>query len=507
MNSRQRALIGLSLTSFLLLSGCGKTVAASAVSAAAPVATETSTTQPDERALVEELSLVVTASEIYDLEQYPNLKKADLTGSTCYSAIEIFSKSHPDIEIIYSVFVGQDSFPSDSDHITVTGNNGSLDALIEAIPHLRNLKSLTLSGTVLSFDEMNELADRFPELFISYTVELLGEEYPPEQEELDLSDLTPDQVDSILPSLSRLKNLSRVELMKNGSCKLSKSDVSKLVHAAPDTVFHYTFDLFGRKVSTDEETITFENLRLTADRESEIREALDILSGCSYLILDNCGLDSETLAAIRADYDRTELVWRIHFGKYSALTNTDTILAVYNVFDDTVSELKYCKDVKYMDIGHNNKLTDLSFIGYMPDLEILIASQSGVSDLSGFENCKKLEFLELAYCGNLADLTPLSGCVNLKNLNVCYTKVSKLLALDGLPLERLSCKQTRVPANEQKIFKELHPDCLAMFTGTEPYAGAGWRYIDNGIHYTEIYKKVREVFDYDSLDAILKNND
>lgn len=43
------------------------------------------------------------------------------------------------------------------------------------------------------------------------------------------------------------------------------------------------------------------------------------------------------------------------------------------------------------------------------------------------------------------------------------------------------------------------PDCVTNFYGKDPYAGAGWRYVDNGKTYTEIYKKVREVFGYDDL--------
>lgn len=36
--------------------------------------------------------------------------------------------------------------------------------------------------------------------------------------------------------------------------------------------------------------------------------------------------------------------------------------------------MKYCEGVKYMDIGHNEYLTDLSFVSGMPNLEVMIAS-------------------------------------------------------------------------------------------------------------------------------------
>ena len=202
-----------------------------------------------------------------------------------------------------------------------------------------------------------------------------------------------------------------------------------------------------------------------------------------------------------------DLVWRVYFGtngQYSTLTNDDTIRAVYNVTDDTVYEMRYLRSAKYIDMGHNDTLTDLSFLAFMPDLEILILSGCAASDLSGIENCKKLEFLELANCMKLSDISPLAGCSSLKYLNICYTKVSSLMPLDGLDIQNLFCKQTRVNAEEQKQYKEIHEGTVAVFTGRDPYAGAGWRYVDNGYTYTEFYKKVREVFDLDEVDARLR---
>lgn len=497
MNLRQKACIGLSLCLLLTLSGCKNSSAAASKNIPETVAVETTVPETDPREVMEELAMVVTVDNIRDLEYYPNLKKLDLSGSTCYAAIEEYRRSHPDVDVTYTVTVGKASFDSQTTEIVLKAKDADCNEMLSELQYLHQLTSLSLPGTKLTTMELDAIAEAYPNLTIEYTIQLLDREYPEDVEELDLSAMTPDDLDDATYALSRLNNLKYVELMNDsGSSKLSKSDVKKLVDAAPNTVFHYIFSFGGRNISTTEETVSFSSLTV---EEDTLREALAIMSGCKTFIIENCSLDNETMAAIREDYPKTELAWRVQFGKYSAMTNTDTIRAVYNVFDNTCYNLRYCKDVKYMDIGHNEDLTDLSFIGFMPDLEILIASQTSVSDLSGFENCKKLEFLELVFCTKLSDLTPLAGCSNLKNLNICYTKVSNLLALDGLPLERLSCKRTYVGANEQKIFKEIHPDCITMFTGSQPYAGAGWRYVDNGKTYTEIYKKVREVFHYDDL--------
>ena len=466
------------------------------------------TTEPVDKLNVQELSMVVTESTIRELEEYPNLKTLDLSGSTCYTAIMVYIQNHPQVEVTYSVDFGNTSMVNWAENISLPGEGLTFQTLRTNLIYLPNLKTLQLPRTALTYAEIENLRATYPNVAISYTVSFRGMEFTEDTESVNLAGMTVDEITSVIGMLEALPHLNYVELMNDsGTCALSRQDVKQLVEAAPDVRFHYVFGLFGRTVSTTDETIRFENLSLTSDAEPEIREALSIMAPGSSLILDRCGLSSELLASIREDYTEVDLVWRVYYGtdsRYTALTNTTTIRSVYNVTDSTCSELKYVRSAKYIDMGHNDTLTDLSFIGYMPDLEILILSGCAASDLSGFENCKKLEYLELANCLKLSDLTPLSGCASLKYLNICYTKVSSLMPLDGLPIQNLFCKRTRVAADEQKQFKEIHPDATAVFTGNDPYAGPGWRYVDNGYTYSEFYKKVREVFNLDQVDALLR---
>lgn len=468
-------------------------------------------TTVDPRIEVKDLTMVVTDADILQLEDYPNLRSADLSGSECYTAIIVYAQNHPEVDVTYTVDFGGAVVDNWTTEVTLENWGVDVELLNRNLIYLPQLQSVHLAKTNLSREEIEAVRMVYPELAITYTVEVQGQEYGEDTEEVNLSGLTEEQVSGAIPALLKLPNLHYVELMdENGDCALSKQDVRTLVEAAPAVRFHYNFTLFGRPVSTTDEKIEFKELDLSENDEETIRDALSIMAEGSVLILDRCGLDYDFLAGIREDYDNAELAWRVYFGtdnRYTALTCGDTIRAVYNVTDSTCYNLRYCRGCKYMDLGHNDTLTDLSFIGYMTNLEILIASGCAVSDLSGFENCKKLEFLELANCGKLSDLTPLSGCDGLKNLNVCYTKVSDLQPLDGLPLEQLFCKQTRVPASEQKVFKEIHEGCIATFYGKEAYAGPGWRYTDSGKTYTEIYKKVREVFNYDAADALIRASD
>lgn len=446
---------------------------------------------------IEEITQVVTEADLYEFRSYPNLKKLDIRGSTCYPAIMRFVADCPQVEVLYTVTFGNAEISSTETAATLSPEDVQPEVLQTHLRYLPRLTSLTLTGTNLTAQELDALRTAYPSLEISYTVEILGTQYASDAGNVDLSGLTSEQLSDALQKLALLPGLTSAELMDSaGNSALTMEQVKTLMDAFPGVAFHYTFELFGQTLSTETETVEFLNQSIGDSGEAAIRQALDIMPKCTYFKLDECGLSNEVLAGIRDDYPNTKIVWRIHFGKYSALTDTDTLKAVYNVFDHTVADLIYCTDVKYIDMGHNDSLTDISFMSYMPKLEIVIISGSGVSDISCFAGNKNLVFLEMAYCYNLKDLSPLKECENLRFLNVGYTQVTNLEPLDNLVLERFVCIQNKVLYEEQELFKTFHPDCWTRFTGENPYS-LGWRYEDIGETFSPFYLKMRDIFGYE----------
>ena len=219
--------------------------------------------------------------------------------------------------------------------------------------------------------------------------------------------------------------------------------------------------------------------------------------------LENCRFDNELLAQLRDEYrGRTKIVWRIYFAKQgSCLTDRTILRYVYNVTNSTVSQLKYCEDVEYIDFGHNDTLSDWSWAAYMPNLKAIIVSGSMIKDLTPFASCKNLEFLELSNCGYLTDLTPLSQCTALQRLNISYTKIEDLSPLNDLPnLECLVDVHPKVSQEELDRFAEEHPNCIVSSEGHE--YGYPWRYEQDGSP-TPYYQTLKEVFHYpDAKDTL-----
>ena len=462
---------------------------------------------------VRELTKVVTADTISELENYSNLKKADLTGSTCYQEIAAYAAKHPEVEVIYTVDMGGITVGSDIASVSIADGLYDYETLLTNLKYLPNLTSLSLPATRLTAAQVDALRQSCPGVQITCTIMLNGVELGADTTELNLSTLTADQVDAYAAKLGLLPNLAKVELMAtDGTCKLTLEDVKKLQAAAPNAVFSFSFELFGKTISTADEKVEFVNVEIGNEGEQDIRDALDLLTNCTYFLLDNCGLDNEVLADIRDDYPNTKIVWRVFQTNKnrSWLTDTEVLRAVYGIDDTNSGPLKYLTEVKYVDLGHNEDMVDISFLGYMPNLEIAILSGSPIVDLSPLANCKKLEFLELAWCGLLTDVSPLAQCDSLKYLNLGHTKVKDLSVLKDLPLEQLSYvnsgnKVGMTEADWQAI-QAQHPDCWITYeplkdSSATPYS-KGWRY-NNDNTYTACYKKVREVFDYDSIDQVI----
>lgn len=503
---QKTALFGGLLAAVLILSGCGGSPAPAPTSQPTLPPETQAQTEPTTKESVEHYAGVMKAGELYLLDTYPNLKSVDLSGSDCYSTILDYMAKHPDIDVTYTVDFGGGVIPNDATSAILEAGTYEFDLLLENLQYLPNLEVLSLPGITLHTEQMDALVEAYPELSFDYAVTILGQTYTQDITELDLTALESSQVSEVAPRLGLLTHLTDVEL----SSALSIEDVATLQDAAPRITFHYTFTLFGKTISTTDETVEFKNQSIGNEGEADIRRVLPILDNCTRFVLDNCGIDSEVLAGIREDFrDGPKVVWRVYFGvdgRYNALTDTDTIRAVYNVTDSTCGPMKYCEDVKYMDIGHNETLTDLSFVSYMPNIEVLIASGCAVKTLDGFENCKKLTWLELAYCYKLESVEPLAGCESLTYLNICYSKVTDYMPLETLPLKRFMCLSPKASTEEQNLFVEIHPkpDCITVFYGySNPY-GYGWRYDDNGVTFNEYYKTVvREAFNYDYLEQFL----
>lgn len=271
----------------------------------------------------------------------------------------------------------------------------------------------------------------------------------------------------------------------------------------------YAFELFGQEVNTKTTTELHYLKESIGDAGLEkFREVLPFMENLTYLTFDRCDTSDEAVASLREEFPDANIAWRIFFDPFSCMTDTEKIWASCDLRDDVTEPLKYCNKVKYLDIGHN-AMKDISFIQYMPDLEILIVSCSDIEDISPIRYCQKLRILECAEDTRVKDFSSIADVPNIECLNFGGNNQLEPEALDVVfslnNPKRLFIENYYNWNIDMKKFAEeiqsAYPDCEVSVDWHSDGALNGlWRY-NRGVYqggYTDMYIEIRDIFEYEN---------
>ncbi len=451
------------------------------------------------------ISEAVTAESLSDLDKYSNLESADFTGADCYDELADWEASHPDVEVKYSVDLGGTVAENDAEILSLIDGTYDCAKLIETADCFTKLEKILIPNTSLSAQQVTELMETFPDAEVSFSVMLGGKTVSSDDTAADLSALSHDELDG---AASWLKLLPKVEKLiltdDSGKSTLSVDDALAITAAFPDKAVRYSFELFGKTLSSEDTRVVYTSVELGDESLAQIERVLPLLQSLEYLKLDSCNIDYELLSEFReAHADEFKTVWRVWFGYYNCLTDIKTVLATGYYPEDEGYVLKYCNEVENLDLGHNPQLKNIDFISYMPNLRVCILADSHAISLEPFANCKKLEWLELMNVASISDLSPLANCTSLKGLNIVLdTAIKDLSPLYGLEnLERLYAGKLYLSADQKAGIQEALPNCWISFD-TIGYGnvsmnyGIGWRLETDG-SYAAWYEEIRGIFNYD----------
>lgn len=338
-------------------------------------------------------------------------------------------------------------------------------------------------------------------------VEILGRTYGPDSTEIDLRSMSAEELDEICEALSQLPGVESLLLPeKNGYTALDFDALDALRESAPQAELHGRFRLFEKDADFETTELRYYYGHVYNDGIETFRRALPYLSSLELLRLELCFIDDyEAMDALRSDFPEVNIVWSV-FIEDNITLMTDTVLINTSLLSDrNVKNLKYMRDVLYVDFGHDMALTDLSFLAGFPKLRVLICSLTNISDLSPLAECPELEFLE-CFSTKVSDLSPLSGLTKLTYLNLGdlaeLDDLTPLYGMDSLRLVRI-CGRSMNGVSEEEIAElaeNLSPECLVSSMGGHSANSGYWRYVDDdGTEYTERYLLLRQQMQYDVL--------
>lgn len=422
-----------------------------------------------------------TTEDIPSFARLKNLKEADVSACSDFSAILALQNALPEVRVHWTVPLGEKSFDGESESIAV--QDASADMLRAAITRLPKLRTLVLTDSTLSPADQLALTEEFPSMLFSWDVTLAGRTIPSDVTALDFTGtpLTEEDLSELSAALSLFSNAESVNLT---DCGLSEHMLQDFSAAHPNLLTEWETQLFGVRFSTAAEEIDFSDVPLTVEDAAQIEAMLPYLPNLKKVVMLRCGISDEDMDAIDLRHEDVQFVWMVQVRRWGLRTDR-TYFTVYNndyefpEDNHSFAALRYCRDMIAIDLGHQKFYDDPDMFENFPDLRYLVVSNSQYESLPALKYLKNLVMLEMFWT-NTSDITPLRELTNLRHLNITYKRVRDAEAdLDTLMhmtwLERLWISYNMYRDDQIEALKAALPDTQVQVIYTTDCVSQGWR--------------------------------
>ena len=426
--------------------------------------------------------LEITALSLSDIPLFscfPNLKSVDASGCADYEALLALRAACPALPLTAFVSVGGKAVPMDAQRAVLRADT-PLEELLDKLPFLPDLYRVSFAGGAVSYETQDALAAAFPGISFRWDVELLGRTASSAAKELSFagSSLSERDVHTLCENLFRFPSLERIDLT---GCGLAGEQIAA-VRAASGAAVLYELTLFGRTVSTDASELDFSGIRMGLSDVAVIEEALGEFPLLEKVVMCDCGISNEDMAALNDRHENVRFVWRVYFSGFSLRTDDTNFIAArvrndFPIYSNDLEVLKYCPDLQALDLGHKN-ITHLNFLRYVPHLKYLILVENDVNDITPIGELQELTYLEMFWT-KCEDISPLQNCKALTDLNISYIYCRPAKCLETLvnmpQLERLWYCGNNLDAGQLEELQAALPDTEMYLAAHGEPTGSTWR--------------------------------
>ena len=284
---------------------------------------------------------------------FPQLTAVDASGSAAYDALLALKDARPDLDLTFTLPVGDQVLTMDDESLTVTEapDFALLGKALGAFPRLR---TLDLTAAPVAPTDAVALSDLYPELAVSYTVPVGSLRFSPDATAIALEGSSIQTVQELLDALPYLPGLQQADLHGTG---LGLNDVMALQAARPSLVLSQTVELLDRSVELNAEELDLRNATVpTADLVS----LLHPFTALKKVYLPQTEDVEATAVRLQSEHPETVFIRRV------------------TVFGQTIMN-----DVEELDVSKTPFRTTeevLSQLSQLPYLKKLVMCDCGLSD-------------------------------------------------------------------------------------------------------------------------------
>lgn len=408
----------------------------------------------------------LTEEDVKALTYFPKLQVMDARGCEDYEMLLKLQEQFPDCEVRYNVSIDGRAYPQDTLRVTLANLTDEEVALTDYLPKLKTVKAEGCED----YAQLAALQERHPRCTVEYSILISGQTYDVNTIKLEAEGADPAEVMAVLDHMPNLRTVDLVNPTGGLDALL------ELKESRPDIDVSWEIELLGVTVRSDATEADFSGIPL--ESVEPVKEAMEYLPDVEMVILSDCGIDNETMAAFREEKrEDYKVVWTVDCGGIPVRTDETTFMPikhhVYYFHDDDIYNLRYCEDMIAVDVGHMT-FTNLEFVSFMPHLKYLILAHTTVLDITPISNCKELVFLELDWTG-IRNYEPLLGCTGLEDLNLGLTYGDPEIIAQMTWLKNLWWKGR---GNAAQLLQEKLPDTNMNFSSKHT-VGGGWRNLQN----------------------------
>lgn len=184
------------------------------------------------------------------LSYLPDVTKAELQGVLPEAAVlQELTGKYTDVYFFWQQDVLGVEANVETKELTLTDvPTEQIPQVMEALAYLPALERVNLEGTLAEAAALQELTAAYPEIKFYWQIDLFGVPADVDTEELDLSDIPMESVDTVENALPYLPSLKKV-IMSN--CGISNEDMDALWKRNPEVRFVWTVRIGSLYVRTD----------------------------------------------------------------------------------------------------------------------------------------------------------------------------------------------------------------------------------------------------------------
>ncbi len=416
--------------------------------------------------------------EIERFSWFENLKRVDATQAACYDEILALRETYGDLELKWKVRIGSESFPHTTKELSVPAGTAA-EELAARLRYLPDVRMVDTTAAQYDAAALKPMREAYPKVRFLFKVTIAGQSIRNNTENINIPE-------SAALDLEELKahgeDFSDLKIINLGARHMSLDDVIAIREAYGGVEVICRVTVCGRELSTDIRDGELDLSRRKIEDLGEVEKAIRAIPKLEKIYLCDCGIDNETLAALRDKYaGQTEIVWRVYLNYVDCRTDSDNFcMSKYdnswgNLPYERAEPIKYCTNMVTLDLGHAN-FDRIDFVTTMPHLKYFIFCSAPVKSLEPLRNATELYYLEMFFTA-VRDLEPIQHLPNLRHLNISHLRLDDYTQLFEMKqLERLWWVDSGLTEAQQNELREALPDTKICFWAWEDDAvGNYWR--------------------------------